>query len=173
MATRLRRDERGQSLVEFALVIPIVILLMIGLFDLGRIVFTNNSLSDGARHAARNAATDPRAADYCADVEQAMRSAIRGQELTVATVEYQVTNADDTDDGAPYLLCQLNGSGTLVNGPGKAALPSYLFTRPGHDRVTVSIEASLNLATPFVASATGSETFDLGAASTMVATFAP
>jgi len=44
---------RGQAMVEFALVIPIFILLMVGLFDLGRVVWVNDTLATAAREAAR------------------------------------------------------------------------------------------------------------------------
>jgi len=43
----------GQALVEFALVLPIVLLLLMGLFDLGRAVFLANSLTNAAREGAR------------------------------------------------------------------------------------------------------------------------
>ena len=55
----LRRDRsRGQSLVEFALVIPIFLLLMVSLFDLGRAVFAYNSVTNAAREGARFAAVN-------------------------------------------------------------------------------------------------------------------
>src|SRR6187551_2894242 len=79
-------SERGQTLVEFGLIIPIVLLIMLGLFDIGRVVFINNSLSDGARDGARHASTRPRDADYCTRVDDAVRSATRGQPLTPYTV---------------------------------------------------------------------------------------
>ena len=44
---------RGQALVEFALVLPIIVLLIFGLVDVGRAVFTYNTLSQSARQAAR------------------------------------------------------------------------------------------------------------------------
>jgi Flp pilus assembly protein TadG len=50
---RWRARRRGQSLVEFALVTPIVILLLVGLLDLGRGVFAYNSLANAARAGAR------------------------------------------------------------------------------------------------------------------------
>ncbi len=81
-------SERGQTLVEFGLIIPIVLLIMLGLFDLGRVVFINNSLSDGARNGARHASIRPRDADYCAQVDDAVRSATRGQPLTPYTVTF-------------------------------------------------------------------------------------
>lgn len=50
---RCRQRERGQSLVEFALVFPIFILLMFGLIDIGRYVYVTNAFNQGAREAAR------------------------------------------------------------------------------------------------------------------------
>ena len=51
-----RRDSsRGQSMVEFALVLPILVLLLAGFFDLGRVVLGNDALSHAAREAARYA----------------------------------------------------------------------------------------------------------------------
>jgi len=44
---------RGQSLVEFALVVPIFILMLFGLVDMGRLVHANSALSQAAREGAR------------------------------------------------------------------------------------------------------------------------
>jgi len=48
-----QRAARGQALVEFALIIPVFILLMVGIFDLGHVVWANNALSNSAREGAR------------------------------------------------------------------------------------------------------------------------
>jgi hypothetical protein len=54
MIGRHRRDRsRGQALVEFALAIPIVLLLMLGILDLGRAVFAYNSVANAARTGVR------------------------------------------------------------------------------------------------------------------------
>lgn len=157
-----RRDPRGQSLVEFALVIPIVLLLMLGLFDLGRVVFTNNSLSDGSRHGARTAAVDPRSATYCSDVQAAARTAVRGLALSVFTVSYQRVDSAGVPTGSAVVVCS--------GGSPSGAVPSS--ARPG-DRVTVRLTANVNLATPLVAAATGQNAFTLTGESTMTVTFAP
>ena len=49
------RATRGQALVEFALVIPIFLFLLVALFDLGRAVFSYNTLTNAAREGARMA----------------------------------------------------------------------------------------------------------------------
>lgn len=53
-----RSRSRGQSLVEFAIVLPAIVLVVLGLFDLGRAVFTYNTLSQAARQANRTAIVD-------------------------------------------------------------------------------------------------------------------
>ena len=159
-------DARGQSLVEFALVIPIVLLLMVGLFDLGRVVFVNNSLSDGARHGARHATTDPRADNYCALIDGAVPSATRGQALSTYTVTYSTISASDVVTNS-YLVCQ-NG----VDGPGKAAMEANITAGPG-DRVRILLGADVDLALGMIAQAVGQSTFNLQAESTMQVTFAP
>ena len=47
------RSSLGQSIAEFALVIPVVLLLLAGLFDLGRLVYAYNTVSEAARYGAR------------------------------------------------------------------------------------------------------------------------
>lgn len=48
-----RARPRGQALVEFALIIPVFLLIVVGLFDLGRAVFAYNTLTNAAREGAR------------------------------------------------------------------------------------------------------------------------
>jgi len=48
-----RRPELGQSMTEFALVFPIFIMLVFGIIDLGRFVYTANALNNGAREGTR------------------------------------------------------------------------------------------------------------------------
>ena len=48
-----RRGHAGQALTEFAFVLPIFILVMVGLFDLGRAVFSYNTITNAAREGAR------------------------------------------------------------------------------------------------------------------------
>jgi hypothetical protein len=52
---RQQRRYAGQSLVEFALVFPILFLLVTGFFDLGRAVFYYSSLSNSVREGTRYA----------------------------------------------------------------------------------------------------------------------
>ena len=53
--TGRRENRRGQALVEFALVIPLFILVVIGIFEGARAIYTYNALSNAAREALREA----------------------------------------------------------------------------------------------------------------------
>ncbi len=55
---RGRRRQRGQGLVEFALVFPIIVLLLIATFDMGRAVYAYTSIANAARQGARVAAVN-------------------------------------------------------------------------------------------------------------------
>lgn len=49
-----RHDKpRGQAMVEFALILPVFLLLLVGLFDLGRVIWVNDTLATAAREAGR------------------------------------------------------------------------------------------------------------------------
>ena len=47
------RSRRGQSVVEFAIALPVLVLLVSGLFDLGRASYYGITVADTARAAAR------------------------------------------------------------------------------------------------------------------------
>lgn len=56
---RLRRwcaDERGAAMVEFAIVVPILLVLVMGIIDFGRMLAVAASLSSAVREGARQAA---------------------------------------------------------------------------------------------------------------------
>lgn len=58
MRTTKRHRARGQTLAEFALVLPVLLLVMMGILDFGRVVFAYNNLSNAARDGARVAIVD-------------------------------------------------------------------------------------------------------------------
>lgn len=59
MRKLLRRGHgRGQTLVEFALIVPIFLLVLLGLFDMGRAVFYFSTISNASREAVRLAIVD-------------------------------------------------------------------------------------------------------------------
>jgi Flp pilus assembly protein TadG len=55
-ARALLRPERGQALVEFAVIVPVLLLILLGIIDFGRAVNNWNDLTHVANLAARYAA---------------------------------------------------------------------------------------------------------------------
>ncbi|HEV7990657.1 MAG TPA: TadE/TadG family type IV pilus assembly protein [Gemmatimonadaceae bacterium] len=56
---RALRDERGAALVEFALVVPFLMVIMCATIDFGLAVYTVNNLTGAVREGARFAAVMP------------------------------------------------------------------------------------------------------------------
>jgi Flp pilus assembly protein TadG len=50
---RSQRRERAQAILEFAVVLPLFLILLFALIDFGRLLFTYVSLANGAREMAR------------------------------------------------------------------------------------------------------------------------
>jgi Flp pilus assembly protein TadG len=84
---RRERADQGQALVEMALMLPVLVLLLVGVFDLGRAVWLSNSLAmavrEGTRygvvHGALSASpAGPGSATYTApDVDTAIASSVQ------------------------------------------------------------------------------------------------
>jgi Flp pilus assembly protein TadG len=60
---RRHREERGAAAVEFALVVPILIVVVFGIVNLGFVFAQQISLNNGARQGARYAIVDGRTCD--------------------------------------------------------------------------------------------------------------
>lgn len=67
-----KNNQKGQSLVEVAITLPVIILIMAGVLDLGRAYFTYVALSDAAAEGAAYAAINP--GDTTQIVERAVES---------------------------------------------------------------------------------------------------
>jgi len=92
------RTSRGQSLAEFALVLPLFLLLFFAVVDLGSAVFTFNSLTNAAREGVR-----------LAIVNQDNASIIARAETQVSVAEINAPNVSidfyqqDSTTGQPDL----------------------------------------------------------------------
>lgn len=60
---RKTSTSRGQSLVEFALIVLPLVIILVGLLDVGRAIFAYNTVANAAREAARVAIVNQNADD--------------------------------------------------------------------------------------------------------------
>ncbi|HEX2769458.1 MAG TPA: TadE family protein [Geobacteraceae bacterium] len=53
-------NQKGQALVELAIILPLLVLLVFGVFEFGRVMYIKNTLNFAAREGARRASvSDP------------------------------------------------------------------------------------------------------------------
>ena len=106
----------GQSLVEFALVLPIFLLLLFGLIDIGRYVYTANAVNEAAREGARLGSVAAWSTDCSGTREACVRDvalsrlagvAIDAKDVTVQCWRYNL--AKPTEPGpVPVSQCRSN-----------------------------------------------------------------
>lgn len=86
----LRQSERGQSLVEFSLVLPMLLILLFAIIDFGRAFYAYNIVTNGAREGARTAAVQR----STSDVNTAVANATTGLESSKVTKTYSNIQGD-------------------------------------------------------------------------------
>lgn len=104
----VRKSEQGQSLVEIALTLPLLILIMSGLLDLGRVYFTQVALEDAVGEAALYLSINPACIDesngpQCADPNNAYYRAknAAGAEVNWSKVTIQLERPEVYGVGDP------------------------------------------------------------------------
>jgi Flp pilus assembly protein TadG len=91
---RRRPDAKGQTLVEFALVVPIFVLVVLGLFDIGRAVFNYSTVANAARQAARVAVVN--------QDQDAIRAAAKQAGTGLGLTDADITIAACADLDCPF-----------------------------------------------------------------------
>lgn len=87
---KLIKQQQGQSLVEFALLVPMLVVILFGTVEFGRLWMTMNVLTGAAREGARVAAVT---APNTAQVQTAVNNVLTGANITGATVTVAGPNA--------------------------------------------------------------------------------
>lgn len=125
------RPRRGQALVEFALVLPVFLLVLMGILDLGRAVYYSSTLSNTARETARRGIVD----QTCANLEDIANQRSVGMEDVEINVEWR-TAVSET----------LIGDCPLVGPEVHAGV---------HDLIHVTLDYDYNAATPIIGNLIG------------------
>ncbi len=168
-APNVLRPQHGQSLVETALVLPVFLLILFGLIDVGRLVYTNSMVSQAAREGARVAAVQARwigatTADDagCVATASAITSANPGAHVCPASVATLRTNVQVASNGElvavgnipvanVYLRCDASGAPT----PTGAWTGATCSNTEIGDQVSVRLSLTYRPITPIVGSILG------------------
>jgi len=148
--TRDTRDTRGQSLVEFALVLPVFLLLLVGIFDLGHVVWSNDALTSAAREAARYAIVHGGSDSTTCPVGPTLRADIPP---VSADCPHPSPEKQSIKDAASRWLSGVGGNVTISVCYGNVAVCRTDTDEPGATNargtpVTVSISTRVSLAAP-------------------------
>lgn len=133
-------DQRGAAVVEFSLIVVVMLSLMFGIVEIGRFVWTHQSLSAASREASRyGVATGVGAAGVaqyrdCGGMRAEARR--RVPDLTLADADIVVT----------YVTVS---PATTVPCPASGILPPSVVLKSG-DRVKVSVQRRMDVNLPLV-----------------------
>jgi Flp pilus assembly protein TadG len=128
--TLLRRNTAGSAAVEFALTAPVLLLMLFGAIEYGRVLWTQNSIQYAVEQAARCAAMGQTAGATLCTTASATKTFAAGHVVgyTVPTTDFTVTYQCPTP-GASCTACGVaNTKGVLVS----ASVPFTPFLSPSH-----------------------------------------
>ncbi|WP_088306599.1 TadE/TadG family type IV pilus assembly protein [Novosphingobium sp. B 225] len=112
-ATALARDKAGVSATEFALIAPVFLTLLIGIFDAGQEAYAISVLNGAVQKAARDSSLEVTDLGYA----DAMVEKQIGPILPGATFESKRTSYNDyADIGRPEKWNDANNDGTCSSG---------------------------------------------------------
>lgn len=101
MRRESRHDDRsrGQALVEFALIIPLFVLVTIGIFEGARAIYTYNALSNAVREGLREAIVNQNQTEIEAEADRVL-----GGLAPDTQIIHDLTNCPaPTDPGEPCI----------------------------------------------------------------------
>jgi Flp pilus assembly pilin Flp len=107
---RLARDERGATIVEFALVAPVFLLMLLGTFDFGHMIYAQSVLQGAVHQAGRNSGLES-GADFMAGLDEDVRRQV-GHVVPNGSVLTSRTNYENFNDvNKPEDFVDANGNG--------------------------------------------------------------
>ena len=141
------RNDGGQALVEFALVLPILMMIAIGILEFGRAWNTYQVITDAAREGARNVVVAGSTATG-ASVTQIVNDALTRARLNTATLS--TTNPCPTGPATAPTVC-LTGLGAATGTPASVQIRyPYRFTFLGRLLDWTTGQSNITLRTTFV-----------------------
>lgn len=110
---RLRRDARGATAVEFALIAPALLMVLLGLMDLGYNIYTTTILEGAIQKAGRNSTIQGATS---AEIDRSVRDAV-GNIVSSGTVAIdRRAYVDFSDAGKPEDFTDANADGQCNDG---------------------------------------------------------
>ena len=96
--TKMKNSIRGQTLVEFALVLPLMVLIVMMLADLGRGVYFYSVIFNAAREGARYGVAMMYPVDNSPEIDAAVRKLAIGLDQSALTVTSDYTDSSEANE---------------------------------------------------------------------------
>ena len=109
----LQRDSNGVTLVEFALIAPTLMLMLIGLFDIGYNMYSNTMLRGAIQEAARSSTIEGASA---ASIDMAVTKTVQEVAPNASLSFSRTAYSNFTDVGRPEDFNDLNGDNICNDG---------------------------------------------------------
>lgn len=113
MSPRKSRGQSSQALIEFALVSPVLLLLLFGIIDIGRAVFYYDTVNHAAREGARIIVKAPFKLPLNADVLSTVKTQLIGVPVTEPCPQGPVTSATPPANAAWLYVTEPNPPATV------------------------------------------------------------
>lgn len=101
----------GQSLVEFALVLPILLLMLAGVLDLGRYYHSFILVTNAAREGARYGSMNP---NDSTGINASIQNAVSGSDVTICPTCVGISYPQGNSPGNPIRVTVRVSVGTLA-----------------------------------------------------------
>jgi len=157
--------QRSQALIEFALISPVLLLLLFGIIDLGRAVFYYDTLSHAAREGARTAVRASTRLPTNADVLSTVTGQLVGMPVTEPCPQGPITSATPPGNTGWLYVTEPNPPAVVESNPPMNA-PGGEYSAPSsgscsavnpagnNAQIQVTLRFNLILITPVIAQAT-------------------
>ncbi|MFN3929767.1 MAG: TadE family protein, partial [Thermoflexus sp.] len=142
---------RGQGLVEFALILPVLLLFMVGIMEFGRVLFIYTEVSNAAREALRAAAVTIHrgndadrgkvTASECSQVLDRAYGTLALTPRTQVTITVEYLRPDPGSGNATII-------GICSSDPARSQLPTQVLAL--NDQVYVEVQSQVSAATPLI-----------------------
>lgn len=109
---KIRRKEDGSTAMEFALVMPVMLLILFGIIEFGSVLFLHNNMLNAARGAARRMAVAEMTA---VEAEALAGTLLANWSLTFTVVAQEPDPLDPTDNDVVVTVTVPIRDATITN----------------------------------------------------------
>jgi Flp pilus assembly pilin Flp len=161
MLRRVRKDEDGATILEFALIAPVFLFMLLGTFEIGYAIYMRSALNGAIQHAARDAtlqeASDPavrrQTDDEVRNILKSINGSLTDADIKITRRSYvnfsNVERMEAYTDGNGNGTCDNSEPYTDENGNGKWGTVGRADNGGARDAVLYTISVTYDSVFPF------------------------